>query len=188
MIDNYNQLPKNLPIPQDDGACNHLEGMDFPDIVLQNTKAEKKSLLESTTKKQIIYFFPMMGKPGIALPENWNSIPGARGCTPQSMAIQKNIAKITKYSAKIIGISTQSPKELLEAKTRIKLNYELFSDENLVLCNLLSLPSFQIKEKKYIKRLTLIIKNTKIQKCFYPIFPSDKHIFEILDWLEKNDK
>ena len=68
---------------------------------------------------------------------------------------------------------------------RLGITHDFLSDADLKLTRALSLPSFQIKKQVFIKRLTLIVENTKIEKCFYPIFPPDKHVFEVLNWLKK---
>lgn len=185
-MSNYNNLPKNLPIPKDDGACNHLMGIKIPNIVLLNQKNQEKNLYSYQKKTQVFYFYPMTGKPNIPLPIGWDAIAGARGCTPQALSFQKKQKELHILNAEAIGVSSQNPQDLAELSTRLELKQELLSDQNLKLTNLLSLPTFKIEEVIYIKRLTLIAQKGIIVKCFYPIFPSDKNIFEVLNWLQKS--
>ena len=76
-----------LPPPVDDGAARHLPGTAVPDISLLATDGSEVSLarLEGRT---VVYAVPLTGRPGTALPDGWDEIPGARGCTPQSCAFR----------------------------------------------------------------------------------------------------
>jgi peroxiredoxin len=186
MSTEFQALPSNLPVPTDDGACNHLSGAKLPNIALKNAKGVSKRLHAFSKKFQVFYFYPMTGKPNTPLPPNWNNIAGARGCTPQLLSFTRENLELTKYNAEAIGISSQKEENLAEAGARLGITGELLSDENLLLTKSLSLPTFEIEKNIYIKRITLIVKDTIIEKCFYPIFPPDKHIFEVLNWLKKN--
>ena len=70
--------------------------------------------------------------------------------------------------------------------TRLKVPYDVVSDCDLKIANLMNLPTFKIGEKVFIKRLTLIIEKSIIKKVFYPIFPPDLHIKDVLNWLKTN--
>lgn len=70
-------LPENLPIPQDDGACDHLEGSGLPAIALLSTNNRKVDL-SSESGTTVVYFYPMTGSPNSAPMIGWNEIPGAR--------------------------------------------------------------------------------------------------------------
>ena len=177
-------LPKNLPIPQDDGLANHLEGMIVPNISLLNSQGKKQKIFQKNFK-YVLYFYPMTGNPNKALPKNWDKIAGARGCTPQTLSFKKMQDKLKKLGAIAIGISTQKSTEIKEMTERLGVTQDVLSDADLKLTHSLSLPTFTIKNQVFIKRLTLIVENTKIKKCFYPIFPPDKHIDEVLNWLSQ---
>ena len=159
--------------------------MLIPDIVLFNSKGKPQKIFSSKITKQILYFYPMTGKPNQPLPENWNEIAGARGCTPQNLSFKEQQDRFKKLNTITIGISTQPHTEIKEMTERLGITHDFLSDADLKLTRALSLPSFQIKKQVFIKRLTLIVENTKIEKCFYPIFPPDKHVFEVLNWLKK---
>ena len=179
------KLPNNLPQPDDDGKSDHLVGITIPSIILTSTKGEM-DISKINTQYMVLYFFPMMSIPEKSLPLGWNNIPGARGCTPQNITINDHTKNLQKYDAGICGISTQSIDELTELSLLRKFSQPLISDSGLKFQEKLQIPTFCVEDKTMYKRLTLIVKNSKIVKVFYPVFPPDKHIFEILEWLESN--
>jgi hypothetical protein len=77
-------LPPDLPKPVNDGACDHLAGMRVPSITLPSTSGRMVNLGALTAPRTVIYCYPRTGVPGEPLPEGWDMIPGARGCTPQA--------------------------------------------------------------------------------------------------------
>jgi len=187
MNEDLTKLPTNLPQPKDDGLCNHLLGMTIPSMILQSSTGDSLDVSKIKIKFTILYFFPMMAVPGKNIPSlGWDDIPGARGCTPQSITINQHKDDLLKYDAKPIGVSTQSIDELIELSNLRNFSQPLISDNNLKFQEKLSIPTFNVENKTMYKRLTLIIRQSKIIKVFYPIFPPDKHIFEILEWLESN--
>ena len=128
----------------------------------------------------------MTGRPDVKLPDGWNEIPGARGCTPQSCSFRDNFEKLKSLNANVYGISTQSTNYQKEVKERLHLPYEILSDENLELTKKLNLPTFEIENMILTKRITLICKDSKIIKFFYPVFPPDKNVDEVISWIEKS--
>jgi peroxiredoxin len=180
---NLEQLPNDIPIPEDDGACDHLTGMTIPEITLNSTNDSKVNI-GNIQGYLIIYIYPMTGQPNVALPEGWDSIPGARGCTTQSCSFRDYHDDLKKY-ATIYGLSSQSTKYQQEAKTRLHLPFELLSDTNFLLKEKLSLPTFNLESIERYKRLTLIIQDNVIQKVFYPVFPPDQNAKEVLNWFEQ---
>ena len=178
-------LPDNLPKPDDDGKSNHLVGMTIPNITLASTKGEI-DLSKINTQHMVLCFFPIMSTPEKALPLGWNDIPGARGCTTQNITINEHSKDLQKYDVSVCGISTQAIDELTELSLLRKFSQPLISDTSLKFQEKLQIPTFDVENKTMYKRLTLIVKDSKIIKVFYPIFPPDKHIFEILEWFETN--
>jgi peroxiredoxin len=177
------ELPQDLPIPADDGACDHLLGNSLPSIALPSTQGECVEL-SAIVGRVVIYCYPMTGQPGIPLPDGWDAIPGARGCTPQSCAFRDHHQELNELGASVFGLSTQSTDYQLEAKTRLHLPFELLSDCELNLTNALKLPTFEVDGKRLIKRVTLIIDEGKIMKVFYPVFPPDQNADQVIDWLK----
>jgi peroxiredoxin len=37
-----------------------------------------------------------------------------------------------------------------------------------------------------LKRLTLIVRGAQVEHVFYPVFPPDRHVDEVLAWLKAN--
>lgn len=178
-------LPNDLPIPIDDGKCDHLKGMNLPNITLDSTSNNKinLSLLKGLS---VIYFYPRTGRPNVDLLQGWNEIPGARGCTPQSCSFRDNNQILTNLKAKVYGISTQSTAYQKEMVERLHLPFEVLSDENLELTKKLNLPTFNVEDMGLIKRITLICKDSEIIKVFYPVFPPDKNVEEVIRFIENN--
>ena len=185
MNNDLTKLPDNLPQPNDDGKSDHLLGMTTPNIILTSTKGEI-DISKINTQYVVLYFFPMMSIQEKNLPAGWNDIPGARGCTPQNITINRHIKDLQKHDVNVCGISTQSIHELIELSSLRKLSQMLISDNNLKFQKKLQIPTLHVENKTMYKRLTLIVKNSKIIKVFYPVFPPDKHVFEIIEWFETN--
>ena len=180
------KLQSDLPIPEDDGACDHLTNYTIPPIRLPNQDGILLRLNRLDTFRIVLYCYPMTGRPDSPLPNNWNSIPGARGCTPQTCNFRDNYDEIVSLNAIPIGISTQPVDDLKEMVTRLGVTYDVVSDINLTFAKKLNLPTFVIDEKVFLKRTTLIIEKSVIKKVFYPIFPLNKHINEVMKWLKIN--
>ncbi|KAG9946547.1 thioredoxin-like protein, partial [Aureobasidium melanogenum] len=181
----HTTFPSDIPIPTDDGACDHLTGMTMPPLSLPATDEStvKVSALQGLV---IIFCYPRTGAPGETIPDAWNSIPGARGCTPQACSFRDTQKELkTAGVNKIFGLSTQSTPYQKEVKTRLNLPYELLSDEKLDFVEALGLPTIDWKGKKLTKRITLAMMQGKIVKVWYPVFPPDKSAQQVLDWLEE---
>lgn len=179
------ELPANLPVPGDDGACDHLPGWDLPDISLYST-AEQLVRLKELSGRLVIYCYPMTGRPGQPLPNGWEEIPGARGCTAQACSFRDHFKELQQLNAMVYGLSTQSTAYQKEAKERLHLPFHLLSDEHLSFASALKLPLFQVEQKTLIKRVTLIFQGGKIIHYIYPVFPPDKNVEQVLDWLQRN--
>jgi peroxiredoxin len=182
---NYEQLPADLPVPEDDGAAAHLTGAAMPSITLPATSGEPVDL-SRIGPRAIVYVYPMTGKPGVPLVEGWDQIPGARGCTPESMGFRDHYEELTELGAQVFGLSVQDTAEQAEAATRLKLPFPLLSDSGLVLAERLRLPAFTAADGvvRY-KRLTLVLDQGRIEHVFYPVFPPNQHAAEVLGWLRE---
>jgi peroxiredoxin len=178
------ELPKELPRPVDDGAARHLEGMPLPDIALPATSGAHVPLA-GLPGRVVIYVYPRTGRPGHALPEGWDAIPGARGCTPQSCAFRDHHAELASLGATVYGLSAQTSEYQKEARERLQLPFELLSDHELQLKRLLRLPTFVAAGMELYKRLTLVAENGRIRKVFYPVFPPEANAEEVVAWLRQ---
>jgi peroxiredoxin len=176
------KVPDDLPIPEDDGACNHLAGKALPSVSLQSTSGQPVNLV-SQPGWLIIYIYPMTGRPGVPVPDGWTLIPGAAGCTPQSCAFRDAHAELKALGARVYGMSAQPPEEQSEAASRLHLPHELLSDQNFAFTDSLGLPTFEAGGRRLIKRVTLVVRDGKVTKYFYPVFPPDQNAKAVLDWL-----
>jgi peroxiredoxin len=183
--DSFMQLPPNLPVPLDDGGCDHLPGMKFPSIALRSTKGRMVNLADLAGERLIVYAYPRTGAPGSTVPSNWDEIPGARGCTPQSCSMRDHYKEVKALGAEIFGLSTQTTEYQKEAVDRLHLPFEILSDVDLKLTHALNLPTFTFDGMVLVKRLTLVVKDGNIEKVFYPVFPPDKHGEQIVAWLKR---
>jgi peroxiredoxin len=178
-------LPPNLPVPLDDGACDHLPGMKVPSIALRSTKGRMVNLSEPFGERLIVYAYPRTGQPGTAVPSTWDEIPGARGCTPQSCSMRDHYQEVKALGAEIFGLSTQTTEYQQEVVARLHLPFEILSDVDLKITHALNLPIFTFDGMTLIKRLTLVVKDGRIEKVFYPVFPPDKHGAQVVAWLKR---
>lgn len=185
--ENLSNLPEDLPRPLDDGASNHLLGLTVPPLILKSTSCQEVCLTEvSQSQKTVIYCYPMTGKPGNKLPENWEQIPGARGCTPQSCSFRDHYSELLSLNACVFGLSTQTTDDQQEAVNRLHLPFSLLSDFDLLFTHALNLPTFEIEGVIFIKRLTIVMWQSKIIKVFYPVFPPDQNVQQVITWLTNN--
>ena len=180
----YATLPPNLPIPVDDGACHGLAGRRLPGVSLLSTSGRQVSPGEHRGRL-VLYVYPLTGRPGVPLPEGWDAIPGARGCTPESCAFRDHHAEIRGLGAEVFGMSTQSTDYQREVHDRLHLTFDLLSDPNFSFADALGLPSFEVAGTRLLKRVTLVCNEGHIERVFYPIFPPDKHPSEVVAHLRK---
>jgi peroxiredoxin len=176
-------FPSDLPVPQDDGACSHLNGTQLPSIPLSATSGDwlDISIYPGLT---IVFCYPRTGAPGETITDDWNSIPGARGCTPQACSFRDEMANLRDLGVKhVFGLSTQDTAYQKEAKDRLHLPYDLLSDGDLQFANALRLPTFMWENKTLIKRCALAIEDAVIVKVWYPVFPPDSSAKEVAGWL-----
>jgi peroxiredoxin len=183
--DNIYEVPKDIPAPVDDGACRHLTGVRVPSVRLQSTAGRPvdPAALSGTT---VLYCYPRTGRPEVDPPPGWNEIPGARGCTPQSCAFRDHFEELMRLGAGVFGLSSQTTQYQSEAVERLHLPFELLSDAELAFAKALRLPTFEVGSMTLIKRLTLILRDGKIEKVFYPVFPPDANAAEVVAWLRVN--
>jgi peroxiredoxin len=178
-----NILPADLPVPPEDGAARHLAGMRLPAIALAATDGAQVDLA-NLAGRTVVYVYPRTGRPGIALPDGWDAIPGARGCTPQSCSFRDHFAELKALGvAHLFGLSTQDTGYQREAVDRLHLPFAILSDAGLQLADALRLPTFTVAGMTLLKRMVLIIDDGVIAKAFYPVFPPDQSAAVVVAWL-----
>jgi peroxiredoxin len=177
-------LPAGIPAPQDDGGARHLTGMKVPDLALPATSGSAVNL-SKLKGRTVVYVYPRTGVPGLALPDGWDDIPGARGCTPQSCSFRDHFADLKRLGvAQLYGLSVQDTAYQREAATRLHLPFAILSDEKLALTQAMKLPNFTTSGMTLLKRMAWIIDDGTITKVFYPVFPPDKSAGDVVAWLE----
>jgi peroxiredoxin len=179
----YTQLPDDLPVPEDDGAADHLAGLAMPSLQLPATSGGNLDLAELAGGRLVAYVYPRTGAPGEPSPVGWDDIPGARGCTPQSCSYRDSLAEFERLGATVVGISAQSPAEQSEFAAREHIPFALLSDGGLELADELGLPTFEAAGMRLCRRLTLVAEAGTIVKAFYPVFPPDRDAAAVLAWL-----
>jgi peroxiredoxin len=176
-------LPTDIPVPIDDGAAGHLPGTRLPALTLTATDGSQVDL-SKFKGRTVVYIYPRTGVPGQPLPEGWDAIPGARGCTPQSCSFRDHFAELKQLRVDhLYGLSTQDTDYQREAAERLKLPFPVLSDADLKLTGAIDLPTFSVAGMTLLKRMALVIDEGVIGKVFYPVFPPDRNAEEVVAWL-----
>ncbi|MBC7713024.1 MAG: peroxiredoxin [Rhizobacter sp.] len=178
-------LPENLPVPQDDGACNHLHNIKMPSINLTTTKNREVNLNELAQNPTVIFFYPRTGTLTDPTADGWDLIPGARGCTPQSCGFRDLYSEFKEQGFNVFGASTQSTEYQQEFVKRNHIPFEILSDEKFLLTEKLKLPTFEFNNQRLIKRMAMVLNHGNIVKVFYPVFPPDKNAEVVLEWIKQ---
>ena len=182
-------LPGDLAVPVDDGACAALPGREVPDVELPSTAGRMVSLrAESLQRRVVVYAYPRTGRPGEDPPggrEGWNAIPGARGCTPQNEGYRDALAELVSLGAAVYGLSTQDSDYQREMVERLGLRHEVLSDAELRLTEALGLPTFDVAGMRLLKRFTLFLADGRVDRVVYPVFPPDRDAARAVEWLRE---
>jgi peroxiredoxin len=173
MAPEYHELPADLPVPEDDGAAEHLPGM----------RLDGTQLAELAGGTLVAFVYPRTGTPGQPSPSGWDEIPGARGCTPQSCGFRDLHAEFEQLGAEVVGISAMDPAEQSAFAERERIPYPLLNDRELSLADSLGLPTFEVAGMRLYKRLTFVARAGEIVKAFYPVFPPDQNAADVAAWL-----
>jgi peroxiredoxin len=172
-------LPPDLPVPEDDGAADHLVGLELPDLELESSAGPV-----NVRDLDVLYVYPRSGKPGVAMLPGWDETPGARGCTPQSCAFRDLHGELAALGVRVAGLSAQSLEDQQEFAERNHMPFPVLSDPERRLGSALDLPTFEIAGLTLYKRLTLVAEDARIAKVFYPVFPPDANAGDVLRWLQ----
>ena len=170
-------LPPDLPVPEDDGAADHLMGRELPDLTLASSQGEV-----NVRDFDVLYVYPRSGRPGVPLVRGWDETPGARGCTPQSCAFRDLYPEL---GVPVAGLSAQTLDDQLEFAERNRMPFPVVADPERRLGAALALPTFEIEGVTLYRRITLVAERARIVKVFYPVFPPDANAGDVLDWLRQ---
>jgi peroxiredoxin len=186
-------LPPNLPAPTDDGACDHLPGSRVPSVRLASTAGRMVDVAEVSHWPAVFFFYPRTGEPGKAAGPEWDAIPGARGCTPQSCGFRDLHREFMKLGVAVFGVSTQETGYQGEFVERNHVPFELLSDRDLLLTRALRLPTFEYPVERggpmtLIKRMAWFVERGRIERIWYPVFPPDRNAETVLAWLHERPR
>lgn len=184
----YTTLPEGLPVPEDDGAADDLPGREVPDLAFPTSDNDTVRLTDLGAGRTVIYLYPLTGQPGVDLPEGWDAIPGARGCSTQACDFRDHFTELQVAGVdRVFGMSSQDPEYQQEVVDRLQLPFTMISDQGLQLSEALGLPTFAAPgHDRLFARLTLVIRDGVIEHVFYPIFPPNTHAQQVLTWLREN--
>jgi peroxiredoxin len=178
------KLPESLPAPVDDGAAAHLLGLRLPSIPLAATDGATVDLA-ALAGRTVVYIYPRTGVPGVEMPDGWDAIPGARGCTPQSCGFRDHFEELRGLGVRhLFGLSTQDTAYQREMAARLHLPFPVLSDERHAFATALCLPTFEAGGMTLLKRMALVIDDGTVRHVFYPVFPPDRSAQEVVDWLK----
>ncbi len=188
IVTDVTRLPPGLPVPEDDGAADHLPGQPVPHLTLPATSGESVVLDRLGSGRAVLYVYPLTGRPDADLPEGWDNIPGARGCTTEACDFRDHYQDLRDAGAsRVLGVSSQNTNYQRELVERLRLPVPMLSDPQLSLAEALGLPTFQAGGMTLFKRLTLVIRDAVIEHVFYPVFPPNEHAQQVEAWLKHAD-
>jgi peroxiredoxin len=177
-------LPDDLPVPEDDGAAAHLAGTRLPSLALTATDGAAVDLA-NVPGLVVVFAYPRTGRPGEpSLVDDWDAIPGARGCTPQTCAFRDLHAEFAARGARVFGLSTQDTAYQREMVDRLHVPFPVLSDAGLALTRALHLPTMNVAGQTLIKRLAWIARDGSIERVFYPVFPPNRNAADVLTALQ----
>lgn len=183
MTSDLANLPASLPVPENDGGCSHLLDRVLPRVVLPSTAGRMVNLAELNVPS-VLFFYPRNAQPHESIPEEWNMVPGARGCTPHSCGFRDLHQEFKLLGFQVFGVSTQDTDYQKELVNRVHLPFEILSDAKFELARALQLPTFEFRGLRLLKRMAWVVEGCKITRVFYPVFPPDKNADEVLAWLK----
>lgn len=184
-VTDYTTLPAGLPVPENDGAADHLVGLRVPDVTLKSSGGGPVQIGSLPMGRTILYLYPLTGRPGTDLPEGWDAIPGARGCSTEACDFRDHFTELKDAGIEEVwGLSSQDVDYQAEVVRRLRLPFHMLSDETFALAEALGLPTFAAAgHPRLYTRLTMVIRDGRIEHVFYPIFPPNTHAQQVLDWL-----
>ena len=181
----FKTLPDDLPVPVDDGAADHLPGSSLPPLSLLATSGETVALDSLPRGRSVLYIYPLTGRPGVDLPDGWDSIPGARGCTTEACDFRDHHSELVAAGAETVyGVSSQDSGHQREVVERLNLPFSMLADPDFTLAGELDLPTFDAGGRRLYRRLTLVVGDGRVEHVFYPIFPPNEHARQVLAWLQ----
>ncbi|MEU3047756.1 MerR family transcriptional regulator [Streptomyces sp. NPDC006984] len=183
MLPQADPLPADLPAPVDDGAAAHLPGRALPALSFTATDGSDIRLDAVCEGRWVLFLYPLTGDPAADIPEGWNDIPGARGCSQEACSFRDNLDALTASGVdRVLALSSDRADYQRALVDRLHLPYPMVSDPRLTLADALGLPTFEADGQTLYRRLTLVLRGATIEHVFYPVFPPDTHAHEVAQW------
>lgn len=181
-------LPRDLPVPVDDGAADHLRGAAIPPLALPSTSGGAVDLAALAERPAVLFFYPRTGERGRSAGPEWDLIPGARGCTPQTCRFRDLHGEFRALDVTVAGVSTQTTAYQREFVERNHVPFALLSDAELRLTRALRLPTFEYPvtsggPRTLLRRMAWYVEGGRIRRVWYPVFPPDRNAETVLAWL-----
>ena len=187
MMPQPDPMPDDLPAPEDDGGAQHLPGQQIPPLAFHTTDGDQVELNTISDGRWVLYLYPLTGDPEVDMPQGWDQIPGARGCSQEACSFRDNLTALQAQGVQqVLALSTDRAEYQQDLVRRLHLPYPMMSDPGLSLAQALDLPTFEANGMTLYKRLTMIVDGDRIGHVFYPIFPPDTHAAEVLKWMAAN--
>ncbi len=161
----------------------YLVGMNLPDVVMR-TSAHRNFNPTSHLTKVIYFCYPYTGRAGVADPQDWDTIKGAHGSTPQALKFAELHGAFQKMNVDVFGLSSLSEDWIADFSALHKLPYDLLSDAGGDFSTALNLPRFAAGDREFLSRLTLICDQGKIVSVFHPIEHPAQNASDVLHWLQ----
>jgi len=195
--DHPNLLPDRLPVPINDGLAQHLVQARLPRLELVGTDG-RTHRLSDLTQPTVLFFYPRTGVPGQPPSlgfqgETWDSIPAARGCTPQSCGFRDLYSEFEALGVRVLGVSTNTTEHQREFKARNNVPFEFLSDSGLGFTRRMTLPTFDFPVESggpntLVRRMAWYCEGGRILKVWYPVFPPDQNAATVLNWLRQRKR
>jgi peroxiredoxin len=153
--------------------------MALPSIVLPATDGTIVDLAE-LSGRSIVAVYPWTGRPGHSNPPDWDFIPGAHGSTPELEGFRDRHTDFARRDIRLFGLSRQGTDYQRELVARLALPFPVLSDTDGAFGAALRLPTFTTGGVIYLKRLTFLLADGRIERVFYPAANPGSHAAEIL--------
>ncbi|MFE9354939.1 MerR family transcriptional regulator [Streptomyces olivaceoviridis] len=187
MLPQADPLPADLPAPVDDGAAAHLTGRTLPALAFAATDGSDITLDTVSDGRWVLFLYPLTGDPAADIPEGWNDIPGARGCSQEACGFRDNLDALRAEGVdRVLALSSDRAEYQRALVDRLHLPYPMLSDPQLTLADELKLPTFEANGQTLYRRLTLVLRGATIEHVFYPVFPPDTHADEVTRWFREH--
>src|SRR5215469_3123709 len=146
-----------------------LQGTRIPALTLPAHTGGDLDVIDQTAAATVLFCYPATGTPA-PLPDNWNAIPGAVGCTLENRLFRDAHPQFQASDVAVRGISTQRPDEQASFAKAEGIPFPLLSDMDLHLAAALRLPTFHAGQGLRLKRAILVADRDRlIHRATFPV-------------------